>query len=480
MTTQETSCSCPPGDERYARVPRTLDDWKRGRSLAKQLDVLSDRAERVARWVELSCERRDPALEWPLEACGSNRPLRVVPVDLLRSPSGERIPVVRGELLVPADQDNDGRRGRLAELGFRPPDDGQRDPHPCPDVVRFTSTTATPEDLQRALDSARADDVPVSPHYVAALRNPVKSHDGPEYTDHPPEPEPGDGDGDDADERGNGACVVIVDTGLDPHAASRTDTWLRDMNGSENDPLDAANEVTKQLTPDGYLDGAAGHGTFVAGIVRQIAPNARVRVVRALDSRGLGTECDIARAIDRARTTLEECGGGVLNLSLGVFTVDSSPPVVIERALRRLPDNVLVVAAAGNSPTADPIWPASFDGVVGVGALMWEQTEEGAVLKPAPWSNRGTHVDFSAVGDNVCSTYVRGREHPARDADPERFPRNGQAESYARWSGTSFSTPKVSALLAKLLTRYDPETAVGKLSEGRDAPWEGYGRVICF
>ncbi len=56
--------------------------------------------------------------------------------------------------------------------------------------------------------------------------------------------------------------------------------------------------------PDGYLDLDAGHGTFVTGIVQQIAPGAEVRVYRAVDSDGIGSEvavaCKMIKAVQEA------------------------------------------------------------------------------------------------------------------------------------------------------------------------------------
>jgi subtilisin family serine protease len=46
--------------------------------------------------------------------------------------------------------------------------------------------------------------------------------------------------------------------------------------------------------------------------------------------------------------------------------------------------HVLIVAAAGNLGTSDPVYPAAFDSVVAVGAL----TDD---LSPAPFSSRGGH-----------------------------------------------------------------------------------------
>lgn len=92
--------------------------------------------------------------------------------------------------------------------------------------------------------------------------------------------------------------------------------------------------------------------------------------------------------------------------------------------------NVVVVAAAGNSPTGSPVYPAAFPGVIAVAGTR-------ADGKPADWSNFGAFIDFAApgyaplpgknsrisVGTSVSTAYVAnilGRYfqlHPAATAE---------------------------------------------------------------
>jgi subtilisin family serine protease len=48
------------------------------------------------------------------------------------------------------------------------------------------------------------------------------------------------------------------------------------------------------------LDFSAGHGAFVTGIIQQVAPTADIRVYRAVQSDGIGSELDIAGALLQA------------------------------------------------------------------------------------------------------------------------------------------------------------------------------------
>ena len=184
---------------------------------------------------------------------------------------------------------------------------------------------------------------------------------------------------------------------------------------------------------DEYLDFDAGHGTFVAGIVLQIAPDAEIKVYRAVDSDGIGSEVTVACKMIQA--VLE--GYKIINLSLSCQTQDDFPPVAIQAALevikeierdRETPEShrALFIAAAGNYGNTRPSWPAAFPGVVAVACL-------GPGLQPSLWSSRGFWVDCSTIGEGVLSTYVPGRESPLVTSTPVEFMRPGSLGAVERY-----------------------------------------------
>jgi subtilisin family serine protease len=233
-----------------------------------------------------------------------------------------------------------------------------------------------------------------------------------------------------------GVVVAVVDTGIT--AEQRSDGWLQQQdvprNGANLDPLDAF------PTPagDGFLDFAAGHGSFVSGVIQQVEPSARVRMYRALDSDGVGTEVRIAAAMVQAVRD----GARLVNLSLGTETLDDQPPIAIRVALELIDElaggEAVIVAAAGNFGTARPCWPAAFRRVVAVAGLT-------AQLRPTEWSSRGFWVDCSTVGEGLLSTYVEGRESWEVDWQPDSYP----ADAWAVWSGTSFAAPQLAGAIAR-------------------------------
>lgn len=262
--------------------------------------------------------------------------------------------------------------------------------------------------------------------------------------------------------------VAVVDTGIDEHV--RKDGWLTHVPRHATGP--DANLDPLDVDPgDGLLDLCAGHGTFVAGVVAQVAPTARITVHRALLGGGVGTEIDVATAIVRAA----EQGADVINLSLGASTLYDQPSLAVEAALERVEEiereegrEILVVASAGNAGDTRPVWPAAFRQVVAVAALTAEH-------RPAPWSSHGFWVDCSAVGEGVHAPFVKGRESYEFTADPDDFP----AQSFARWSGTSFAAPQVAGKVAALMAEHGigAHAAYARLRR-TGTPLPDYGRAL--
>ncbi len=211
--------------------------------------------------------------------------------------------------------------------------------------------------------------------------------------------------------RGRPVKVAIIDTGITPEMRTdgRLDTVPR--GARFNDPLD----VFPLPAGDGFLDFDAGHGTFVAGCVDQIAPGAQITVYRATDTDGIASEVTVACEMIRA---VKGDGAQIVNLSLGCL---------------------LVVAAAGNYADTRPCWPAAFREVVSVGGLAPD-------MQPTAWSTRGFWVTCSTIGQGIVSTYVEGRESPQVDPKSRAFGPN----AWAVWIGTSFAAPQITGALARL------------------------------
>ena len=245
---------------------------------------------------------------------------------------------------------------------------------------------------------------------------------------------------------GEGVDVAVLDTGLvagaDAHAP-----WLAGITRFDDDPPDLFDVANMTSAPDGFIDPYAAHGTFIAGIIRRIAPAARLQVRRlAIDLRSEVTEptygadvVDELHIADHMRAAVES-GAKVVSLSAGGPTHHHRMPLSFHglRSLFRRNDAVLV-AAAGNGSTGQPFFPAALDWVVGVGAL------DAAKQHAAPFSNRGVNAAVYAPGTDLVNAYAYGtyRYFQPPDTGVER-----DFLGMARWSGTSFSAPMVAGLVA--------------------------------
>lgn len=359
-----------------------------------------------------------------------------VPTRAVPRPDGryDYVLVVSDEFIMPADRCTNERHQALRRR--------------CDDVTDANAEVNEGFRRFRGAAAAADDEDDAMPVYVAVVAGRIKGSPTAEVAQARPLPLTGEAGA-------HRPVVVVIDTGIDaaaidgagPRANQRRDPWVDRVELAGADPVHL--DPLDVVEPLGSLDLGAGHGTFVAGMIAQVSHAARISMIRAFDSDGFASDEDIATAIRRAGAMFPE-GRGVLNLSFGIDTIDDAEPAVIRSALASLPEDVVVVAAAGNVATGTPFWPAASPRVLAVGAL---NDDKGAT--PAQWSNHGDWVNFSARGEGLSGPFVTGAETEGSgddddpfDPEPERF---DGPDAYASWAGTSFATAQVSGLVARLL-----------------------------
>jgi Subtilase family len=241
----------------------------------------------------------------------------------------------------------------------------------------------------------------------------------------------------------------------------------------------------------GELDSDTGHSTFISGIVRQVAPDARVLAVKVMHSDGLIYEGDLLTGLRHLarRVAFAEAHDmtrmvDVVSLSLGYFS--ETEPKKFTSGLRDVIDvllglGVAVVAAAGNYATSRRFYPAAFAALsppadtpplVSVGALNPNGSR-------AMFSDGGRWITAWASGAIMISTFptdiqgsrspeLRTRAHPDNELpegvslpkDRESLDPDDYRGGFAGWSGTSFSAPLLAAHIARKLLKKkedDPE-----------------------
>jgi len=225
---------------------------------------------------------------------------------------------------------------------------------------------------------------------------------------------------------GDGVFLSIVDTGLMPDAAVGH-PWLVGVDGTPENPYGA----------DGNIVPYAGHGTFVAGVARCMAPKASAYVERAFDIAGANFETmlppSLEDALDRNPDILVFTFCTSTRGDNSLITFDD----FFDTRIRSM-KGLLVLAPAGNDGHQRPMWPAAYREVLSVGALSANWRDR------AYFSNFGKWVDVYAPGQDLINAFPTGTyvciEPPVGQ--------HREFHGMARWNGTSFSTPIVAGLVA--------------------------------
>ena len=264
--------------------------------------------------------------------------------------------------------------------------------------------------------------------------------------------------------RGQGVVVAVIDTGVAyDQDASRRLTPVRDL--AQTRLVAGYDFVSDDATP---LD-EHGHGTHVAGTIAQstnnaygvagVAPQASIMPIRVLDGSGRGNTADIAESIRWAADN----GAHIINMSLG----GPLPSRIMNDAVQyAVSKGVTVIAAAGNSSSRLPSYPAAYHGVISVASTQFDRTT-------AFYSNYGNTIDIAAPGGNT-------RVDQNGDGRPDGVLQETLAHGditrhdFSLYMGTSMASPHAAGVAALLysrgVTRPDRIEAVLENSASREVP----------
>ena len=286
-----------------------------------------------------------------------------------------------------------------------------------------------------------------------------------------------------------GDCLEVTNNG---QGQVRSLTYLRHPTDRDfNDPYYYLKNRHGELD---HPYNMVSHGPFIANTIRMLAPSANLHLVRVLNDHGIGSMRTIQTGLNKVYAAEKRYGNRfIVNLSLTIgFNIDRPLPTVgddngrtlqdiaalitflsetpdggvdldylnVARALfTRFPKETIVAAAGNDSLPHELIqtgFPAELDGIIGVGAV-------GSDLKRAPYSNR--------ADTNPAEGYWAFGGDPADAASPLSHSLCGMLSIYThpyfpdeygkpitndtgwgRWAGTSFATPVVAGLMARLLS----------------------------
>ncbi len=254
----------------------------------------------------------------------------------------------------------------------------------------------------------------------------------------------------------------ISDTGLWEEPDPARHPWLAGVEGEPDRP--------GPTLPGGLpsIPHHAGHGTFVAGVARSMAPGATVYVGNHFPTSGGELEHVV---VSKLEDLIRDQSPDVIILAAGTYTRNNLAPLAFSDFRRRHP-NITLVAAAGNDSTSRPFWPAAFDWTTSAGALGADQQHR------AWFSNHGDWVDVYALGEGLVNAFATG---VYTYQEPPRRPAKQTFDGMASWDGTSFSAPLVAGLIAAEMARsgVSAEAATQTLlAKAREQEIPGVGPVL--
>ncbi|GAB4211181.1 MAG: hypothetical protein OHK0022_45470 [Roseiflexaceae bacterium] len=265
-------------------------------------------------------------------------------------------------------------------------------------------------------------------------------------------------------------------------------------------PFDLISAVDADLIAHRYV--MSDHGLFIAGIVHALVPSAHLHLVEVLNTYGVGSletllvglQTVAERKLQSPETALViNCSltfacpppdlAAIRRQALQTPDIDTITPEQIQRTSRVFElvtalvadlseaRDVQIVAAAGNdgllAGNPHPArYPARYPDVVGVGAL----TSAGGVAIYSNMADQPAGAGFATYGGDVVAG---GQNDPFKASStgvlgvyigpiPESGP---NLTGWARWSGTSFAAPVVSAILARRIAGGESaDTAVKALN----------------
>ncbi|MDQ2076641.1 S8 family peptidase [Marinimicrobium sp. ABcell2] len=279
-----------------------------------------------------------------------------------------------------------------------------------------------------------------------------------------------------AREDGEDVIVAVLDTGVYLNHEDLRDKMLPgyDFHDGNDDP-------------DEKNGNSNWHGTHVAGTVGASTNNsigvagvswqAKIMPVRVLGDEG-GSRYNVIQGVRYAAGlsndsgTVPERRADVINMSLGGGGHSGSEQNLYHQVRS---EGTLLVAAAGNEDTDQPMYPAAYDGVLSVAATDCRDRRAG-------YSNYGPTISLAAPGGgtNCLGNSNGGILSTVGDDSGESL-----ESAYAWLQGTSMASPHVAGVLALMRAVYpdltpnqvDALLESGELTDELDDDSLGFGLI---
>lgn len=215
--------------------------------------------------------------------------------------------------------------------------------------------------------------------------------------------------------------IAILDTGID-QTHPDVDAGVEQIKGQYN--------WTNEKFPS-LVDDYNGHGTFIASLFLEYAPDAEIYIAKISDGKPSSPSI-IAKAVNHA---VQEWKCDIISMSFGFYSRDIEGYDELESAIHNAYSaHVLVFAAASNSgANLDRAYPARDDNIICINS-----TDANGNRSPFSPTALSDAINLATVGEAVESAW------PLRLCDASE-------SGLKHKSGTSYATPIAAAIAAFLL-----------------------------
>eukprot|EP00887_Chlorella_sp_A99_P004583 scaffold4.g4583.t1 len=265
----------------------------------------------------------------------------------------------------------------------------------------------------------------------------------------------------------SGVVVAVIDEGVQiTHPDLAANIWVNPydpVDGADNDGNGYIDDVNGRAwdfvhEDNSVYDAADGddHGTHVSGIIAAVGGNsigvvgtcwkAKLLSMKFLGPNG-GETVGAVRALYYL-TDMKTRHGLPIVASSNSWGGSGRDPALLTAIRAAYAQDILFIAAAGNSATSEPSYPAAFS------------LETAAVISVAAIDNSSARASFSNYGTTLSPTHVPP-SRCAADADSRTSLHSSRTllqvptDTYQWYQGTSMATPHVSGAAA-LYKAYHP------------------------
>ncbi|TRX94162.1 hypothetical protein FHL15_004930 [Xylaria flabelliformis] len=249
--------------------------------------------------------------------------------------------------------------------------------------------------------------------------------------------------------------IAVLDTGVDQGNEDFRGLVdeIKDARKKQKLPRTDQNPIKKieSFIGDDGVDNF-GHGTHVAGLVLQTAPDADLYIAKVSCGKSFQNTEAVVQAVDWAIKNEVD----IINMSFGSEFDDINVADALDRACNaKRKKTILLAAASNNGRNSKRTFPARHEGVIAIHSLDGKGNDEGG-MNP---SRKGYFENFGTLGLGIKTLWDRLPPHLESSVDAWTTTATTKYKS-----GSSYATPIAAGIVANCIEWIDYMWARGSLN----------------